>query len=52
MAQPITIHPKHPTAPDSEQASVTGCAKGGLEAGGEGVAAFIDFSAQFVWLSL
>lgn len=48
MAQPITIHRKHPAAPDSE---LIGCAKGGLETGGGG-AARIDFSAQFVWLSL
>lgn len=44
MARPITIHRKHPAAPDSE---LIGCARLG-----EGAAARVDSSAQFVWLSL
>lgn len=44
MARPITIHRKHPAAPDSE---LMGCARLG-----EGAAARVDSSAQFVWLSL
>lgn len=48
MAQLITIHLKHPDAPDS----FIGCVKGGLLEAGGGAADFIDFSAQFVWLSL